>query len=453
MATKIVMEALSPTMEEGRLVEWKKAEGQPVAAGDVLAEVETDKAAMEIEVFERGYLLRILVPAGEEVPAGTPIAILGSSPDEDISALLAQVGTAAVATPAPKVAPAPAPAPASAEAPVAQPAPSPAPPPPAPAPPPPAAGLVAPSWMGRPLPDAIMEMPAFEPARLDLPAATGAGRSSPASRRAARERGLDIARIPGSGPKGRVTVSDVEGFTAPAGPRLQVPGPAVAPADEQVRNSQMRKTISRRLLQAWQEAPSFFLTVTLDCDRLVDLRAQLKAVGSPVSPNDMVVKAVALALRQVPEVNASWGDQAITRHGGVHVGVAVALEDGLITPVVRDADRKSLATIAAEVRDLAGRARDRKLQPHEYQGSTFTISNLGMMGIEHFTAILNPPEAAILAVGALQQVPVVREGQLGLGWRMKVTMTCDHRVIDGALGARFLEALRRQLEQPVLLLT
>lgn len=447
MAELFVMPQASPTMEVGTILSWRKEEGAALSPQDVLAEVETDKAAMEIEVFERGYLLRILVPAGEEVPAGTPIAILGSSPDEDISALLAQVSAAARPAPAPTAAPGstPARAPAPAPAPVAPVAPAPA--------PPQAAGLVPPSWMGQPLPDAIMEMPTYEPASQDLPATTGAGRSSPASRRAARERGLDIARIPGSGPKGRVTVSDVEGFTAPAGPRLALPGPAAAPADVEVRNSQMRKTISRRLLQAWQEAPSFFLTVTLDCDRLVDLRAQLKAVGSPVSPNDMVVKAVALALRQVPEVNASWGDQAITRHGGVHVGVAVALEDGLITPVVRDADRKSLATIAAEVRDLAGRARDRKLQAHEYQGSTFTISNLGMMGIEHFTAILNPPEAAILAVGALQQVPVAREGQLGLGWRMKVTMTCDHRVIDGALGARFLEALRRMIEQPVLLLT
>jgi pyruvate dehydrogenase E2 component (dihydrolipoamide acetyltransferase) len=213
----------------------------------------------------------------------------------------------------------------------------------------------------------------------------------------------------------------------------------------------MRKTIAKRLTAAWQDAPAFFLSARIDCDALVAFRESLKAAGVTVSVNDILLKAVARALREVPEVNASWGEDAILRHNEVHVGVAVALPDGLITPVVRHTDTKGLAAISAEVRALAGRAKDGKLKPEEYTGSTFTVSNLGMMGIEHFTAILNPPEACILAVGSLQQEPVVKDGALGIGWRMKLTLTCDHRVVDGALGARFLQALRRFLEAPALL--
>jgi len=266
-----------------------------------------------------------------------------------------------------------------------------------------APGLVPVQWQGHDLAQGIMEVPElFTPAGSPT---TGRVRASPASRRAARERGLELRQVAGTGPRGRITVADVQGSTGSPGLPL-----APTPADERVRNSQMRKAIARRLKAATLDAPTFFLTVRFDCERLVDLRAQLSAGGIKVSVNDLLLKAVARALRAVPEVNASWGEEAITRHGGVHLGIAVALPDGLITPVLRDADRKSLAAIAAEVRSLVGRARDRKLQPEEYQGSTFTISNLGMMGIEHFTAILNPPEAAILAVGALQQAPVVVQG-------------------------------------------
>ncbi|NOY28225.1 MAG: 2-oxo acid dehydrogenase subunit E2, partial [Oligoflexia bacterium] len=316
---------------------------------------------------------------------------------------------------------------------------------------PPLLGLPPLTWAGTVLPDAVMEPPRVYggPA---TPQPGSKPRSSPASRHAARSRGLDIGAVPGTGPRGRVTVADVGRFTAPA--TATAAAAAVAPgspAPRQVKNSQMRKTIARRLSQAYLDAPSFFLTARFDCDRLVDFRAQLKQSGLRVSFNDILVKAVAMALREVPEVNASWGDQAITRHGGVHVGIAVAIPDGLVTPVIRDADRKGLEEIARQTRDLAQRARDRKLQPDEYQGSTFTISNLGMMEIEQFTAIINPPESAILAVGSLQQEPVVRDGKLVAAWQLRVTMTCDHRVIDGALGARFLQAVRRTIEHPAVL--
>lgn len=305
------------------------------------------------------------------------------------------------------------------------------------------------SWQGQGVPDAIMEMPTFSVAGEtdDGLMAGGRVRAAPAARQAALSRGIDLATVRGTGPRGRVLKKDVESArAAPAAPSA-----APAAADELVRNSMMRKTIAKRLTGAWQDAPAFFLTARFDCDGLVAFRGALKAAGVKVSYNDIVIKACARALRDVPDVNVSWGPDAITRHGGVHVGVAVALDGGLITPVVRDADQKGLSTISGEVQDLAGRAREGKLQPGEYSGSTFTISNLGMMGIEHFTAILNPPEACILAVGGLAQEPVVVDGQLAIRWQMRVTLTCDHRAVDGALGAQFLQAVRRYIEHPALL--
>ena len=311
-----------------------------------------------------------------------------------------------------------------------------------------APGLPPLTWQGKVLADAIMEVPAVYHPRGGRTA--GRVRASPASRRAARERGLSLDNLTGTGPRGRITVSDVE--SAPGGGTTTTDATlAPPPPDQVVRNSQMRKTIARRLKAAYLDAPTFFLTVRFDAERMVDLRAQLAAGGLKVSVNDLLVKAIARALRQVPEVNASWGEDAITRHGAIHIGIAVALPEGLITPVLRDADRKSLAAIASETRDLVQRARERKLQPEEYQGSTFTISNLGMMDIEEFTAILNPPEAAILAVGAVQQEPVAKDGQLVVRPQIRTTMTCDHRVVDGALGARFLQALREGVENPALL--
>lgn len=450
MAEIFEMPQASPTMEVGTILSWQKEEGAELAPQDVIAEVETDKAAMEIEVFDKGYLLKILVEAGEEVPAGAPIAIIGTDPDEDISALLEQVAAGKKdKKPAPKADAAGSDGDADAgdadagdagdDKQAARPAADSTP-----------AGLPPLTWKGREIDPAIMEAPRVFGAGGSgaTPASGGRVRSSPAARRAARERGVDLSQVHGSGPRGRVTSADVESYTPRAG------GAAAAPVErgsEQVRNSQMRKTIARRLKQVWQDAPAFYLTARFTCDALVAFRAQLKDAGVKVSYNDILIKAAARALRDVPEVNASWGDTAITRHHDVHIGVAVALDDGLITPVVRHADKKGLAEIADGVRDLAGRARDRKLQPDEYQGSTFTISNLGMMDIEHFTAILNPPEACILAVGGLAQEPVVVDGAVTVAWQMRVTMTCDHRVVDGALGARFLQALRRYVENPALL--
>ncbi len=439
MAEFFEMPQASPTMEAGRILKWRRAEGDKLGPQDVIAEVETDKAAMEIEVFDETYLLKILEPADAEVPAGRPIAIIGSAPDEDISALVAQFEAMSGGA-----APAPAPA-AAAEVPAAE-----APPAPAAAP---AidAGLTPFTWQGKGLPDAIMEMPeAFTLAGAtdDGFVADGRVRAAPAARQLALARGVDLARVRGTGPRGRVLKKDVEGARAPAAP---APTAAAGRPDEQLRNSMMRKTIAKRLTGAWQDAPAFFLTARFDCDGLVAFREALKAADLKVSYNDILIKAVAKALRDVPDVNVSWGPDAITRYGDVHVGVAVALPGGLITPVVRNADEKGLSAISTEVRDLAGRARDGKLEAREYQGSTFTISNLGMMGIEHFTAILNPPEACILAVGSMQQEPVVVGGAVVPRWQMRVTLTCDHRAVDGALGAQFLQALRRYVEHPALL--
>jgi pyruvate dehydrogenase E2 component (dihydrolipoamide acetyltransferase) len=445
MAEFFKMPQATPTMEVGTISKWRKAEGEALKPQDVVAEVETDKAVMEIEVFDSAVLLKILVEAGVEVPAGRPIAILGKT-GEDIGALLAAAGAPTAAAPAP-AAPAPAPA-------------GPAPAPAAPAAPAAAvavassAGLRPYAWAGEAVHEAIMEPPIWEFGD-EAEAAPGqpSGRAAPAARRAAAAAGLDIGAINGTGPRGRVLRGDVEAALArPAA--APAPVAPAAPTSEVVKNSNMRKTIARRLTAAWQEAPAFYLTAVFDCGALVAFREQLKAAGASVSANDILIKACARALVEVPEVNASWGEDAILRHKQVHIGVAVAIPDGLITPVVRDADKIGLGAISAAMKDLAARAKERKLKPEEYTGSTFSISNLGMMGIEQFTAILNPPEAVILAVGGMQREPVVgADGQLTVGWRMRVTLTCDHRVVDGALGAQFLKAVRRYVEQPALLAT
>jgi pyruvate dehydrogenase E2 component (dihydrolipoamide acetyltransferase) len=448
------MPQASPTMETGTLLSWKKAEGDTLAPQDVLAEVETDKAAMEIEVFDSGYLLKILAEEGDQIPAGQPIAILGTSADEDISDLMAKYEAlkAGAATASPATAPS---APAAAT-PSAAPAPA---VPTAPA----QTGLQPFTWQGKAVHSSIMEMPNFS---VGLPEASTPGvvapggkvRSSPAARAAGRAKGIDLSRVQGTGPRGRVTRADVlrtaAGVPMPqapapaAPPPRAVPLPTAGPDDTVVRNSQMRKTIAKRLKAASSDAPVFFLTATLDCDALVDFRTKMKAEGVGVSYNDIVIQACARALRDVPEVNAAWADENIILRGRVDIGVAVALPGGLITPVIRDADKKELPDISKEIRALAGRAREQKLSPDEYTGSTFTISNLGMKKIDQFTAILNPPEACILAVGAMRQEPVVNDGKLAIGWRMKVTLTCDHRVVDGALGADFLAAMRSYIEDP-----
>jgi len=430
MAQFFEMPQASPTMEKGVLLSWLKAEGDTLSPQDAIAEVETDKAAMEIEVFDSGVLIKILAAAGEAIPAGQPIAILGQSMDEDISALLAAFDAWEPAEPAEPTDGSPADTPA---------APAPATPKPAAAP---VTGTVETTgWMGRDLNPAIMEPPAafvVEGPRI---------RSSPLARKLAAKKGIALEAVTGTGPHGRIVKADVESWSPPFG------GVALARGQDQViPNNNMRKTIARRLKESHSDNPVFFLTAHFDCDRFVAYRKRLKAlVDQPISYNDLLMKCVARALVDVPACNASWSDDAITRYASVDLGMAVALDGGLITPIIRSAESKSIGTIAAESRELAGRARSGKLKPEEYTGNTFTVSNLGMMDISEFTAIINPPASAILAVGSLAQEPVVVDGQLSVGWRMRVTMTCDHRVIDGALGARYLQALRRYVENPELL--
>jgi len=429
------MEALSPTMEEGRLVEWKKQEGETVAVGDVLAEVETDKAVMELVARVGGVLLRQTVPAGQTVPVSSPIGLIGQ-PGETAPAAGGNGAGGAPAVPAARPTAPPAP-------PGSQ----------------PRAG-------GQPTPP-VPAAPATAPA---MASATAAGRvkASPLARKIAQERGLDLRVIQGSGPEGRIVLRDLE-TARPARPVAQPPaaaaaGPApsappaarpVAPTPGQAFTdaplSQMRKTIARRLVQSIGPVPTFYLTSEVDMERVFEAREAMLAAGSEVkvSFNDIVIKAVATALRQHPACNAWWQDDHIRYWSEVHIGMAVAIEDGLITPVIRHADRKTLSEIGAEARDLAGRARERRLTPEEYTGATFSISNLGMLDIDEFTAVINPPETGILAVGRIVSKPVEHAGAVALRRRMRLTMSCDHRVIDGATGARFLQTLKGMLENPL----
>jgi pyruvate dehydrogenase E2 component (dihydrolipoamide acetyltransferase) len=434
MITKVVLGKLSPTMEEGTVVSWSKQEGDAVKVGDVLAEIETDKANMEMEALGAGILRKILVPAGGKAPVGALIGVIADE-DEDIEPLLAEAEKAAEAAPEPEEAPSEEKAPEKEGA--REPAPPPkAPPPPRPAPTPP--------------------RPAAAPA-----ASTPSGRikSSPLARAMAAEANIPMEALSGSGPGGRIVKRDVESYlasppaagTAP-GARPGPPPPSVTPGSE-IPHSNVRRTIARRLAESKFQAPHFYVTVEIAMDDAVSLREQLiRAEGVKISFNDLVVKACARALESFPTVNASWTDDRIVTHAGVHVGVAVAIPDGLITPVVFDANQKSVMEIAREIKELAGRARDRKLKPEEFTGSTFTTSNLGMFDVAEFTAIINPPESCILAIGAVRKVPVVVDDQVGVGHRMSVTLSSDHRVVDGALAAQFLAEVRRLLENPVTLL-
>ncbi len=420
MITKVVLAKLSPTMDEGTIVKWNKTEGDAVKVGDVLAEIETDKANMEMEALGAGVLRKVLVPAGGKAPVGSLIGVIADA-GEDIAPLLAEAATAPLpaAAPTPAASPALAPAPAAAPPPVAAPAPG-------------------------------------VPPKAD-PAFPGGGRvkSSPLARAIAAQQNVPLASVAGTGPGGRIVKRDVEGYLAsppPAAARPAVPVPSVAPGTA-IPLTSMRRTIAKRLSESAFTAPHFYVTVEIDMDAAVSLREQLvRAEDVKVSYNDLVVKACAKALTRFPTVNASWTGETIQTHAEVHVGVAVSLAEGLITPVVRNADRKHVVEISREVKDLATRARDRKLKPEEFMGSTFTVSNLGMFDVTEFTAIINPPESCILAVGAVRKVPVVRDDQLAVGHRMKVTLSSDHRVVDGALAAQFLAEVRRLLENPVSLL-
>lgn len=424
MATKVFMEALSPTMEEGRLVKWLKNEGDKVASGDVLAEVETDKAIMELVARGDGVLRKRLIDENATAPVGSLIGVI-AAPDEKIDDLMTGApekkdgaqGSPAPAAPEPAAAPMPATSAPAAPAPKAQPQPAPE-------------------------------------ARTATPETRGTTKSSPLARRLAAERGVDLTSIAGSGPGGRIIKRDIEAarVAAPT-PAPRAPQPRSDSDYNDVPLTQIRKTIARRLVESIGPIPTFYLTAEFDMERVAEMRSAMAQLGDEykVSFNDIVLKAVATALAQHPECNAHWLGDAMRFWNRVHLGIAVATEAGLITPVIFDADRKRLSEIAFEARDLAARARERKLKPEEYTGSTFTVSNLGMFGIDHFTAIINPPEAGILAVGAIEARPVVHNESVAVRRRMHVTMSCDHRIIDGAAGAKFLQTLKRLIENPLML--
>jgi pyruvate dehydrogenase E2 component (dihydrolipoamide acetyltransferase) len=448
MATKVLMEALSPTMEEGRLVKWLKNEGDQVKSGDVLAEVETDKAVMELAARGEGVLRKRLANEGDSAPVGTLLGVV-AAPDEDISALIQGA----------------APAPAASDnttQPVGKPA--------------DAGDVIAkakefegvtsiPSGPRQSQGEAStppQERERRGPQRIDTAAHVGAGsgaasassrpRSSPLARRLASERGVDLSSLSGSGPGGRIVKRDIEQAPAATTTTAAQRPPRVGDYQD-IPLTQMRKTIAKRLGESIGPIPTFYLTAEFDMTRVAELRVAMIEQGAEykVSFNDIIIKATATALAQHPEVNAHWIGDAIRQFNRVHIGMAVAVEEGLITPVIFDANDKGLADIAAEARELAGRARERRLKPEEYTGSTFSISNLGMFGIDQFTAIINPPEAGILAIGAVEEKPVVEDGELVIRKRLRVTMSCDHRVIDGATGAKFLQTLRRMIENPLML--
>ena len=422
MATNILMPALSPTMTEGTLARWLKAEGDVIKAGDVIAEIETDKATMEVEAVDEGILGKILVPGGtEKVAVNAPIAVLVEKGET--------VGAAPAAAPAPVAAPVAAAAPATAPAPVAHPA---------------AKG------------DRVV--------------------ASPLAKRIAQQLGVNLAGLAGTGPGGRIVKADVQAAAsapkpaAPVAAPVPAPAPVAAPAPKApapvitaphkvVPNSSMRKVISRRLSEAKATVPHFYVSMDIEIDALLKLRADLNA-RSPkdgsgafkLSVNDLVIKAAAATLRRVPKVNASYTEDATILYDDVDISVAVSIADGLITPIIRHADVKGLAAISNEMKDLAARAKAGKLKPEEFQGGGFSISNMGMFGVSTFAAIINPPQAAILAVAAGQQRPVVKDGQLAIATVMTCTLSVDHRVVDGALGAEWLAEFKKIVEDPLSLM-
>ena len=449
MPINILMPALSPTMEKGNLAKWLKKEGDKVKSGDVIAEIETDKATMEVEAVDEGTIAKIVVPEGtQDVPVNDVIAVLAGD-GEDVKA-----AGAATPKPAPKAAEKAAEKPAEAPKPAAAPAPAPATAKPAPAAAPQAAG--------------------------PAPQANGHGRifSSPLARRLAKEAGIELGRIAGSGPHGRVIAHDVEqaksgkGLKAPAA----APGaPALAPSmsDQQIRalfeegsyevvpHDGMRRTIAQRLTASVQNVPHFYLTIDCDIGKLLVAREEINKQAPTdkdkkplykISVNDFVIKAMAVALQKIPNCNVSWTDGGMLKHKHSDVGVAVAMPGGLITPIIRNAETKTLSAISNQMKDFAARARARKLKPEEYQGGTTAVSNLGMYGINHFTAVINPPHATILAVGTSEERPVVRGGKIEIAHMMSVTLSCDHRAIDGALGAELIGAFKVLIENPVMMM-
>ncbi|WP_137177224.1 pyruvate dehydrogenase complex dihydrolipoamide acetyltransferase [Roseomonas sp. AR75] len=438
MATNILMPALSPTMTEGTLARWLKKEGEQVKAGDIIAEIETDKATMEVEAVDEGILGKIVVPDGT-----------ASVKVNDVIAVLVEPGEKADATPAAKPAPAPA-------TPKTEPAPAPTTAPAAPAP--------GAAQGFNPQPDPPKTAPGDRVV------------ASPLARRMAQQAGMDLSAIAGSGPNGRIVKSDVEAALAkgPAPKAASAPQAAAAPAPapkpaapaaaitaphQAVPHSTMRKVIARRLSESKATIPHFYVTMDIELDALLKLRSQLNATSPKdgagafkLSVNDMVIKAAAVTLRRIPKVNASWTDEAAILYDDVDVSVAVSIPDGLITPIIRKADQKGLAAISNEMKDLAARAKAGKLKPEEFQGGGFSISNMGMYGVSDFSAIINPPQAGILAVSAGQQRPVVKDGALAIATVMTCTLSVDHRIVDGALAAEWIAEFKRIVENPLSLM-
>jgi pyruvate dehydrogenase E2 component (dihydrolipoamide acetyltransferase) len=428
MAEIIYMPKLSDTMTEGVVAEWHKKVGDPVKSGELLAEIETDKATMEFESFYDGVLLHIGIEKGKPAPVNALLAIIGQE-GEDISALLKEGGSAPAADTKKEEAPKAEAAPAKEET--------------------------------KPNAEPVAEKPAApaaapKPAQPTVNNSGGRILASPLAKKIAEEKGVDLGFITGTGEGGRITKRDVDHYVpydAPARPMMSGAGGAHTEAYTDEPISQMRKTIARRLAESKFTAPHFYLTISLDMDNAMEARKAMNSEeGVKISFNDMVIKAVSMALRKHPNVNSSWLGEVIRRNQHVHIGVAVAVEDGLLVPVVRFADTKGLSQIGDEVRTLAKKAKEKKLQPAEWEGNTFTISNLGMFGIEQFTAIVNPPDSCILAVGGISQEPVVKNGQIVVGNVMKVTLSCDHRVVDGATGAAFLQTFKQYMENPVTML-
>ena len=453
MPINILMPALSPTMEKGNLAKWLKKEGDKVKSGDVIAEIETDKATMEVEAVDEGTIAKILVPEGtQDVAVNDVIAVLAGD-GEDVRA-----ASAAAQRPAPQASAAPAPKPAAAPA-----------------------GPAAAAASAGAAPAPVVASPPTAPVALPASQADGHGRifASPLARRLAKLAGIDLSRIIGTGPHGRIIARDVEG--AKTGKGLKAPaaapaaGPAIAPSmsDKQVLalfepgsyeilpHDNMRRTIAQRLTASIQTVPHFYLTIDCDIGKLLTAREEINAAAPKdkekkplykISVNDFVIKAMAVALQKIPNCNVSWTEGGMVKHKHSDVGVAVAMPGGLITPIIRKAETKALSTISNEMKDYAARARARKLKPEEYQGGTTAVSNLGMYGINHFTAVINPPHATILAVGTSEERPVVRAGKVEIAHMMSVTLSCDHRAIDGALGAELIGAFRQLIENPVMMM-
>jgi pyruvate dehydrogenase E2 component (dihydrolipoamide acetyltransferase) len=400
MAEVIRMPKMSDTMTEGVIVSWLKQVGDDIKSGDILAEVETDKATMELENYVKGTLLHIGIPAGGSVPVDALIAIVGQK-GEDISALLAGASTVAA----------------------------------------PAAASVAEEVKAEQVSSAPVETVQATNNN------DGRVKASPLAKNIAKEKGIDLSMVQGSGDNGRIIKKDIENFTpaskpasAPAASAVSLPQIVAQESFEEVNLSQMRKVIARRLSESKHTAPHFYLTMSINMDKAIAARKQMNEFTDvKISMNDIIIKAVALSLRKNPNVNTSWLGDKIRYNHHIHIGVAVAIEDGLIVPVVKFADNKSIAHISAEVKQLADKAKNKKLQPNEFEGNTFTISNLGMFGIDEFTAIINPPDACILAIGAAKEAVIVENGQMKVGNVMKVTLSCDHRVVDGAVGSALLE--------------